>query len=190
MRNWRKPLLSYAVSAAQIAAGGSGPRRATAARTSPSWPGVISKATGRPQPSTTRGFWLCAPRGSARSPGFGPPFSACGGSVSLRGRRVDELGLPGSNLRQRQEQTSPDTLHRPSTEPIVNCGCRAVARRAILPSAAALQNVNNSAKNPPIIHPTSAGAVSWQKRIDSRPLLVAEPKFVGHDPCSVSKLES
>jgi hypothetical protein len=50
--------------------------------------------------------------------------------------------------------------------------------------------VDDAADNPAIIHTMGAGAIFGQVRVDLRPLLVAEPKFVRHVSSSVWQLES
>src|SRR5271154_1370685 len=110
--------------------------------------------------------------------------------MSLGGRGVDQLRLSRRHFDKRQEQTSPDSLHRPASKTIVDGSRWPIVRRAVLPATSSLQNVDDAADNPAIIHTMGAGAFFWQVRVDLRPLLVAEPKFVRHVSSSVWQLES
>jgi hypothetical protein len=42
--------------------------------------------------------------------------------------------------------------------------------------------MHDAADDPSIIHPVRTRPVPGQERLDPRPLLVAEPKFAGHNP--------
>src|SRR3546814_8017738 len=69
-------------------------------------------------------------------------------------RAVDHLGLVRSAAgSQRAEQPLPDTALGPADEPVVDRRRRAVFRRTILPAAAALQNMQDTADDPTIIRP-------------------------------------
>jgi hypothetical protein len=66
-------------------------------------------------------------------------------------------------------------------KPIVDSGRRAVDGRTILPSAANFENVNKAADDASIIDAPGAGLVLRKKRLNRRPLHLAQPKFLRHD---------
>jgi len=86
-RKRRSPSLSYAASPAKLRPGGTALIRAIATRTSPSWPGVTSRAMGRPQESTIAWIFVvrpprerpiaCASAPLFRPPPSGEPWRSC-----------------------------------------------------------------------------------------------------------------
>jgi hypothetical protein len=73
-------------------------------------------------------------------------------------------------------------------EPVVNRRMRTVLRRAILPTAAALEHVHDPADHAAIVFALDATHISRQVRSNPCPLLVAQPKQVlAHDPDPLQK---
>ena len=65
---------------------------------------------------------------------------------------------------------------RPAVETVVYGRWRTVFGGAVLPATAALENMNDAADDPPVIHPTSAGLVLRKVRLDRRPSLIIQPE--------------
>ena len=126
---------------------------------------------------------------SVQSPVSAPPFSARCRAVRLDVRGIDHLHLARSSASGKlAKQPLPHATPRPTHEAIVD-RCRwAVLRWAIAPPAAALQNVQDAADHPPVIHAIFTAYVRRQKRLDLLPLLVAQPKQGAshHHPRSLS----
>src|SRR5262245_39438433 len=102
-------------------------------------------------------------------------------------RAVDHLGLGRSTTPgERAEQPLPDAALAPSCKASVDRRVWAVFRRAILPTTATLQHMQDAADHPPVIDPLLAAYVARQMRFDPRPLLIAQPKQVAaHLLCSL-----
>jgi hypothetical protein len=106
-------------------------------------------------------------------------------------RAVEGLIIAGIGVRKRFKQPSPNPSHRPAAEPIVDRRRRTVDRRAILPPASGLQNMNDPTDHPPIVRPARAWLVLRKQRFDRSPLPITQPKFPSHDSnLSPIRLES
>jgi hypothetical protein len=129
IRNSLSRSLSQAASAAHRAPGGSGSKRPRAIGASPRWPGVISSATGRPQPSTTAWIFVVRPPRERPIAWRSAPFSAGRRAMCLGGGAVDHLDAAGIGRRQRGKQLPPNPAARPTMKAIVNRRRRAIARQ-------------------------------------------------------------
>ena len=94
----------------------------------------------------------------------------------------DLFRRPGQGLRQSREQVLPMAALRPAVLAIVNRRRRAVSRRAVAPPAARLENVNDAADDPPVIHAPLVRRVVRKMRLDRRPLLVFDASMSGRLP--------
>jgi hypothetical protein len=107
------------------------------------------------------------------------------------GGAVDHLDAVAFEADQCGEQLSPDPAARPAMKAIVDRRRRTVDRRAILPTTAALEHVDDAADDPAIVLAMRPRLVFRQQRRDRRPLPIVEPKLPPHDPSSQSfQLES
>src|SRR5262249_22260829 len=88
--------------------------------------------------------------------------------------RADGSTAPGKLA----EKMLPDASLSPPREAIVDGGVRTVFRRAILPTAATAQHMQDAADDPPIIRSFLAPHVGRQVRLNPMPLLVVEPEEV------------
>jgi len=96
---------------------------------------------------------------------------------------VDHLGVAGSPpRRQFTEQSLPNAALRPAHEAIVDRCWRAVFWRAIAPTAAAFEHVQDAADHTPVVHTLLAAHVGRQIRFYPRPLIVVKPKQVASHP--------
>jgi hypothetical protein len=97
--------------------------------------------------------------------------------VRLDVRRIDHLRLARSTSnRQLPEKLLPDAAFGPPRKAIVDRRVRAVLRRAILPSTAASQHMQDAADHPPIVRPFLAAYVARQMQLDLLPLMVVKPE--------------
>jgi hypothetical protein len=111
--------------------------------------------------------------------------------MGLGRRAVDDLRVGRIGCYQGVEQVLPKPASRPSVEPIVDRRRRPVERRAVLPSAAHFQHMNDAADHPSVVDPTRSRLIARQQRFDRRPLPIVEPELVRHLQRSVvSELES
>jgi hypothetical protein len=111
--------------------------------------------------------------------------------MGLGRRAVDDLRVGRIGCDQGVEQALPKPTSRPPVEPIVDRRRRPVERRAVLPSAAHFQYMNNAADHPSVVDPTRSRLIARQQRFDRRPLPIVEPELVRHLQRSVvSELES
>jgi hypothetical protein len=111
--------------------------------------------------------------------------------MGLGRRAVDDLRVGRIGCYQGVEQALPKPTARPSVEPIVDRRRRPVERRAVLPSAAHFQHMNDAADHPSVVDPTRSRLIAWQQRFDRQPLPIAQPELVRHLQRSVvSELES
>jgi hypothetical protein len=86
------------------------------------------------------------------------------------------------------EEMLPHTALRPAHKAVVYGRRWAVFRRAIAPSATALQYMQDPANHPTVVHALFAAHIRRQKRFDLPPLLVAEPKQIAsHDPAPLKQ---
>jgi hypothetical protein len=91
--------------------------------------------------------------------------------------RVDHLDIPRSTTPcEVTEKPFPDATLRPANEAIIDRGVRTIFRRAIAPSATALDDVNNAADHTTIIYTLLATDILRQVRLDLPPLFIAQPK--------------
>jgi hypothetical protein len=113
-----------------------------------------------------------------------------------RAVRLDIGGVDGdrrinpSRFDQRLENPLPDAPSRPAIEAIVYRGARPIVRRAVSPSAAALERMHDPTDHPSIVNTTGARLVLWQVRIDRCPRLIAQPKQIPHRPLLVQPSRS
>jgi hypothetical protein len=111
--------------------------------------------------------------------------------MGLSRRAVDDLRIGRIGCYQGVEQALPKPTAGPPIEPIVDRRRRPVERRAVLPSAAHFQHMNDAADHSTVVDPTSAWLIARQQRFDRRPLPIVEPELIRHLQCSVvSELES
>src|SRR5690349_21403525 len=99
-------------------------------------------------------------------------------------RRIDHLHLGRSPTPgQFAKQVLPQPSTRPAHKAVINCCRRAIFGRAIAPAASALENMHDPADDPAIVYPLDAAHIARQIRLNSRPLLVVQPKqILAHDP--------
>ena len=81
-----------------------------------------------------------------------------------------------AELRQRLEDGSPSVALGPAIEAIVDRRVRAVFSRAITPTRAGLQHMNDTADDPPIVVALGSWQSLRQTGFDTSPLPVAQPK--------------
>jgi hypothetical protein len=112
--------------------------------------------------------------------------------MSLGRRTVDGMIIAWVRAHQSLEQPTPQSAHRPTSKSIVDGRGRTINRGAILPPAANLEDMNTPADDAPIIGTPRAGLIVRKKRLNHRPLRIAQPKFIRHDPSPPSpiRLES
>ena len=135
-----------------------------------------------------RGPWYYARRASVQSPVSVPPFSARGRAMRLDVRGIDHL-RPGRAppIGKLAKQSFPHAAPRPAHEAIVDRRQRAVLRRTIAPSAAALRHMQDTADDPPVIDTGLPAHVGLQERGDLLPLMVIQSKQVAsHFLCSLT----
>jgi len=89
------------------------------------------------------------------------------GGIDRGGERKHAFGDQGI------EDVSPYPAPGPAVEAIVDGGRRAVPGGAVLPAAAGLQHMQNTADHPAVIHPPRARLVLRQMRLDRRPCIIA-----------------
>ena len=102
---------------------------------------------------------------------------------------VDHLHVCGSSVPGKfSEQIFPDAAPRPPNKPVVDRRRRTVFGRAIAPAASALENMHDPADDPAIVYPLDAAHIARQIRLNSSPLLVAQPnQILAHDPDPLPK---
>lgn len=66
----------------------------------------------------------------------------------------------------------------PAVESVIYCCRWAIFWRTIPPPTAALQNMDDPADDPAIIHPACARLVRWQVRLNRRPCRIVQPKKI------------
>jgi hypothetical protein len=94
-------------------------------------------------------------------------------------------------LHQTLKHLLPDARPGPAIKPVVDRGVRAKRRRAVPPAAAGLQHMKDAADDPPAIPWLNPWPVHRDQGLDHRPLIVAQPKLIGHNPIpSTEELES
>lgn len=90
---------------------------------------------------------------------------------------VEGGGLAGpSGLGQGGQRGGPEAAARPPVEAIVDGGGRTVLARAVLPAAAALEDVQDDREDGAVILAPSAGLVGGHERCDDLPLRVRRPQ--------------
>jgi hypothetical protein len=111
--------------------------------------------------------------------------------MGLGRRAVDDLRVGRIGCYQGVEQALPKPTSRPPVEPIVDRRRRPVERRAVLPSAAHFQHMNDAADHPSVVDPTCSRLITRQQRFDRQPLPIVQPELACHLQRSVvSELES
>ena len=94
----------------------------------------------------------------------------------------DFLGCARQGGRQLSKQVLPNAFLRPAVITIVDRGGWAVVGRAILPTTARLQHVNDRADDTTIIFSPPTRRTVWQMWFDQRPLIVGKPELPLHVP--------
>jgi hypothetical protein len=89
---------------------------------------------------------------------------------------------------QRAKNVLPDTAFGPTHEAVVEGLFGTIDRRAIAPTAAALQRMHDPRQYTTVIDPPRTLAIDRQQRLDPRPLIVRKPKEIRH--CHASSLEA
>jgi hypothetical protein len=107
-------------------------------------------------------------------------LSAGGGALNLDRGAVDGSRVIGHGRHECVEDGLPAPAVAPAVEAIVDRRVGAIDRRTILPAAAAAQDMNNPAKDPPIIVPACAGVDLGKQWLNRRPGFIAKPVFVRH----------
>jgi hypothetical protein len=111
--------------------------------------------------------------------------------MGLGRRAVDDLRVGRIGCYQGVEQALPKPASRPPVETIVDRRRRPVDGRAVLPSAAHFQDMNDAADHPPVVDSTRTRLIARQQWFDRRPLPIVEPELARHHQRSVvSELES
>ena len=88
--------------------------------------------------------------------------------------RIDHLRVGRSAASgELPEQVLPDPSPGPTREAVVNRRVRTVLRRAILPTAAALEHVHDLADHAAIVFPLDAAHIRGQVRLNPIPVLIA-----------------
>jgi hypothetical protein len=92
-------------------------------------------------------------------------------------RAVDHLDVVRATASGKlTEQPLPHTALGPTDESIVDGRWRAILRRAILPTTAAPQDMQDAADHLTIVCTLLAAHVSRQVRLDPLPLLIVQPE--------------
>jgi hypothetical protein len=126
-----------------------------------------------------------AAAGSADLLLFRTAFSAGSGTLNLDGGAVDGSRVVGDGLRQRVENPLPKSPAAPAVEAIVDRRGGSIDCRAVLPPAAAAQDMDNPTDDPPVVLAARTGVDLGKQRIDRRPCFVANQVLVSHG-CSVA----
>ena len=84
---------------------------------------------------------------------------------------------PGDQFR---ENPAPEPFPAPAIEAVIDRRWRAIDRRAVLPAATRLQDVNDARDHPPVIDPSCPRLIGRQERPDRRPCPVGKPEFTRH----------
>ena len=93
--------------------------------------------------------------------------------------RVDHLRIDRSSVAsQFPEQVFPDAAPCPAHKAIINRRRWAVSFRTIAPAAATLENVNDAADDPTIVGPLHSAHIRRQMRLNTFPLLIAQPEQI------------
>ena len=99
--------------------------------------------------------------------------------MSLDRRAIDQqLHRRTARRRQRLEDRFPDAFLGPADEAVVERLARAVDRRSIDPTAAGLENVNDTADDAAIIDPRLAARVGRKMRLKPRELSFGQPEVM------------
>jgi hypothetical protein len=127
----------------------------------------------RRRPLASASAWIFVLRPPRERPiaCFCSPFlCARGRTVRLDVRAVDHLDLARSTPPGKlTEQLLPDAALGPTGKAVVDRRVRTVLRRAILPTAAALQHVQDAAQHPSVVHTLLAPHVGRQVRFNPSP---------------------
>ena len=136
------------------------------------------------QDRSARGFSWCVRRVSGRSPVRALPFSAAGGAMRLDRSGVDRQGHAVlTAIGQGFEDRAPTAAFTPAIEAIVDGCVGTVLGRAIAPTGAALDHVDNATDDASIVISFRSGQVCWQMRYNRCPLPVIKPE----QPCAHRK---
>src|SRR6185295_4606527 len=85
------------------------------------------------------------------------------------------------------KQQFPDATLRPAHEAVIDCLRRAIFRRAIAPTATALNDEHDPANHPPVVYPFLAPYVPRQQRLYPTPLFIVQPeKITSHLPLRIN----
>lgn len=109
-----------------------------------------------------------------------------------RAVRLDVSAVDGGRFRNRPgrrqsfDEIGPEASAGPAIEPVVDRRRGTVFGRAITPSAAALQDMDDARDHAPVIDTPRARLVPRDVRFNQRPLGIAQPKQARHPPSSKS----
>lgn len=148
----------------------------------------------RPPLAVDDGVWILVVRPPRERPiacAWAPLFCAGRRAVRLGRGAVDQVNAAWLGNRERLQQALPEPTPGPAVEAVLDRGRRPVHGRTILPTPARAQDMNDPAQDATIIDPPCARLISWQQRLDDRPLSIGEPELTRHHSSStVFKLES
>ena len=116
-------------------------------------------------------------RATCRSPAPTPPFRALSRAMRLHVAAVQGQFLGRRTCGGRSfEEALPDAGPRPAVVPVVDRGRRPVGGGNVPPATAGLENVQDAADHPAIIHPGLARTAGRQMRLDRRPYSIGKPE--------------
>jgi len=154
-------------------------------------PPVSRNASGRPAWSIRTWILVVRPPRERPMAWSRSPFCAARRPVrSHRGAVDHHHARRFGTLCKRAENTLPQAALAPPVVPVEHRRIRPVFSRQGAPAAALTQTVQDAADDAPIILPHRPGVHHRQQRRDRRPLRIAQPKIVRHDPSPSQELES
>ena len=134
-----------------------------------------------PDRRSARGPWCCARHGSSRSPVPAAPLSSGRRAMRLYMRAVQKnLRGRAAGCSQRYERFLPNPFRSPANEAVVERLGRAIGSRRVLPPAAGLQDMNDTADHSAVIDPRNASRVRRQERLKPAELRLCKPEMLRH----------
>src|SRR5215475_15050866 len=127
------------------------------------WPPLRRMERRRPLASASAWIFVLRPPRERPIACFCSPFSrARRRTVRFDVRAIDHLGFGRSTTPGKSpEHPLPDPALSPTSKAIVDRRMWTVLRRAILPTTATLQHMQDAADHPPVINPHLATHVAW-----------------------------